>query len=228
MGTSNGVPTHVGIIMDGNRRWAAAQGLPKMDGHRAGYDMLNTIARHALDRGVAHLTVFAFSTENWNRSPEEVGYLMGLFERGVAEWLEEAKKLGARLRFLGRISAFPQKIQDLIAKAERETLGNAKGSLNIALGYGGQAEMADAAAAAAAAGEPLNEESIRAHLYAPDVPDLDLLIRPGGESRLSGFMLWRSAYAELYFTPTLWPDFTPAHFDEALAEYARRERRMGK
>jgi undecaprenyl diphosphate synthase len=157
-----------------------------------------------------------------------VGYLMGLFERGVAEWLQEAIKLGARLRFLGRISAFPQKIQDLIAKAEKETAGSTRGSLNIALGYGGQAEMADAAAAAAAAGEPLTEESIRAHLYAPDVPDLDLLIRPGGETRLSGFMLWRSAYAELYFTPTMWPDFTPAHFDEALAEYARRERRMGK
>ncbi len=222
------LPTHVGLIMDGNRRWAAARGLPKMDGHRAGYDMLNTIARHALERGIKHLTVFAFSTENWNRSAEEVGYLMGLFERGVAEWLQEAIKLGARLRFLGRISAFPQKIQDLIAKAEKETAGSTRGSLNIALGYGGQAEMADAAAAAAAAGEPLTEESIRAHLYAPDVPDLDLLIRPGGETRLSGFMLWRSAYAELYFTPTMWPDFTPAHFDEALAEYARRERRMGK
>lgn len=214
--------------MDGNRRWAAARGLPKLDGHRAGYDTLSTVARHALDRGIKHLTVFALSTENLNRSPEEVGYLMGLFERGVAEWLQEAIKLGARLRFLGRISSLSQKIKDLIAKAEHETAGSIRGSLNIALGYGGLAEMADAAAAAAAAGEPITEESIRSHLYAPDVPDVDLLIRTSGEQRLSGFMLWRSAYAELYFTPTMWPDFTPDLFDEALAEYARRERRMGR
>jgi undecaprenyl diphosphate synthase len=214
--------------MDGNRRWAAARGLPKMEGHRVGYDALGTIAQYALDRGIKYLTVFAFSTENWGRAPEEVSYLMVLIERGVNEWLRKAVEKGARLRFLGRIKDFSPKIQDLIAKAEQKTAGNVRGNLNIALGYGGHAEMADAAAATVAAGEQLTEKSIRGHLYAPDVPDLDLLIRTSGEYRLSGFMLWRAAYAELYFTPTTWPDFTPAHFDEALAEYARRERRMGK
>ena len=214
--------------MDGNCRWAAARGLPKMKGHEAGFNMLRTITEHALERGIKYLTVYAFSMENWSRSPEEVGYLMALFELGIKEWTQHAMKQGARLRFLGRIRDFSEKLQELISKAELETANNTRGNFNIALGYGGHAEMADAAAATVTAGEQLTEQSIRNHLYASDVPDLDLLIRTSDEYRLSGFMLWRAAYAELYFTQTTWPDFTPAHFDEALAEYARRERRMGK
>jgi len=217
---------HVGIIMDGNRRWATQRGLPTFEGHRRGYEAIVAIARHAVSLKIPYLTVFAFSTENWSRSDEEVGFLLKLFTHAIAERMDEMQKLGVQLHFLGRLADFPSELQALAAEAETVTSSNTAGHLSIALGYGGRQEIVDAAQAAVKSGE-ITEAAMAANLYAPQVPELDLVIRTSGEQRLSGFMLWRAAYAELYFTPTLWPDFTPADLDKALAEYASRQRRFG-
>jgi undecaprenyl diphosphate synthase len=212
--------------MDGNRRWATQRGLPAFEGHHSGYETIVAIARHAVARKIEHLTLYTFSSENWQRPGEEVSFLLKLFSRAVTERLAELQELNVRLRFLGHLVDFPKGLQELAKSAEAATAANTGGQLNVALGYGGRQELVDAATAAQASGE-LTEASISANLYAPEVPDLDLVIRTSGEQRLSGFMLWRAAYAELYFTPTLWPDFTPLDFDAALDDYAARQRRFG-
>lgn len=225
------VPRHVGIIMDGNRRWARSRGLSVLEGHnRARLQTVPAIVRHAFERGVEHLTLFAFSEENWNRDAGEVKGLLGLFVAALHEQLDEVAEAGARVRFLGRVAAFPAEVREAARLAEERTASNAKGFLNVCFGYGGQQEIADAAASVVRSGVAADEvtvELVRHHLYVPDVPDVDLVIRTSGEQRTSGFMLWRAAYAELYFCDKHWPDFAPVDFDEALVDFAARRRRFG-
>lgn len=219
---------HLAIIMDGNRRWAKAHGLPSVEGHRRGYDKVKEVADWCLARGVSYLTVFAFSTENWKRSAEEVGYLMNLLENALTKELHQFLEKGVRLRVLGRKSDLPDSVARAVEVAEKSTIHNTALSLQLAINYGGRAEIVDAVNAAVAAGEPVTEESFRNFLYAPDVPDPDLILRTSGEQRLSGFLTWQSAYSELLFVDKHWPDFLEADFDQALTTFSARERRFGK
>ena len=217
-------PTHLGIIMDGNRRWAKQHNKPLMDGHRAGLDVFKDIALAAFDRGIEYVSAYVFSTENWQRTQDEVSYLMGLVNKGIDKHLETFHQGGVKLLMLGSRTGIDEKILKTIDRAVAKTKDNTKGTLALCFNYGGQQEIAEAAAKAS---QPINEASLAANLYQPDVPALDFIIRTSGEQRLSGFMLWRAAYAELYFTDTLWPDFTPDDLDIALKEYAKRQRRHG-
>ncbi len=226
------VPVHLGIILDGNRRWAREQNLPTFKGHQKGYENLVTIAEAALARGVRYLTAFVFSTENWSRSADEVKYLMDLF-LWVAE--KDWKRLhdkNTRLRFIGSQDQLPAKLVAAIRKVEDITRDNTGGDLVLCLNYGGQQEIVQATQAIMAAGlkpEELTKDVFSQYLYAPDVPPVDLVIRTSGEQRLSNFMLWRIAYSEIYFgAVTHWPAFTVGDLDAALDDYARRQRRFGK
>ncbi len=220
------VPTHIGLILDGNRRWAKAQGLPTLEGHKRGYENLKTIGRAGLARGIKYVTAYVFSTENWNRSQEEVSYLMDLLRWVLDKEVNELHKDNIRVRFLGSTERLDEKILEGIKKAEEKTAGNTAGTLGLCLNYGGQTEIVEAVRAIGD-GE-VTIESISEHLYAPDIPPVDLIIRTSGEQRISNFMLWRAAYSELWFTDKHWPDFTEADLDTALADYASRERRHGK
>lgn len=220
-------PQHVGLILDGNRRWAKQQGLPTLEGHRRGSTVFKDIALHAFERGVRNVSAYVFSQENWERTEEEVGYLMQLVLKAVEQYLDEFHERGIKLVILGRRDGLRRKVLDAIKQAEDKTKHNTNGTLALCFNYGGRQEIADAAQAVAAAGQIVTAESISSALYQPQVPDLDLIIRTSGEQRLSGFMLWRAAYAELYFSNKMWPAFTPADFDEALQAYADRERRFG-
>lgn len=230
-----GVPRHVAVIMDGNNRWARRRGLPGRKGHEAGEHALQATVEAAARRGVQALTVFAFSSENWRRPPDEVNALMELFVGALGKRVPELHENGIRLRFIGDLSAFSASIRDGIADAERTTAGNDRMHLSVAVNYGGQWDITRAArelAAEAAAGrllpEHLDESALASRLALADLPPPDLLIRTGGELRISNFMLWQLAYSELYFTETLWPDFDEAALDEALAAYASRQRRFGR
>jgi len=225
---ANAIPPHIAIVMDGNGRWASARGLPRTAGHREGAVVFRTIASHCADIGVKHLTVYAFSTENWKRPPEEVDAIMKLLREYLLEAQQELQTRNIQIRVLGDTSALDPDLQELIAKVT--ALNRVDGSLiaNLAINYGGRAEMVHAANAAfAKTGRPISESELEEHLYTAGQPDPDLLIRPSGEVRLSGFLLWQCAYSELYFTDVLWPDFTPAHLDAAIAAYQRRDRRFG-
>ncbi|MGE5530023.1 MAG: polyprenyl diphosphate synthase [Patescibacteria group bacterium] len=229
------IPRHVAIIMDGNGRWARSRGLPRSAGHRAGFERLEEIIRACVELGVEFLTLYAFSTENWHRPPEEVDFLLRLFAEGVTAKLGDLHRQGARLRFIGRRDRLPAGLVEAMSAAERKTEANRTINLTIALDYGARDEIAEAARSLArrvAAGEldpaAIDQEAIGAALYTAALPDLDLLIRPGGESRLSNFLLWQSAYAELWFTPVYWPDFGRKQLMEALAAFGRRERRFGR
>ncbi|MFA5052273.1 MAG: polyprenyl diphosphate synthase [Patescibacteria group bacterium] len=224
-------PQHIGIIMDGNRRWARAHGLPLVEGHRRGLDNIRTSLRWCLQHGVRMLTVFAFSTENWNRPPEEVKYLMKLFLMVIKKEVAKLDKEGIRYAVVGRIQGLSRDIQNEIKKAVKKTAHNSKLVFTMALNYGGRAEIVDAIKSIVGKKIPpaqITESLVAKNLYAPDVPDPDLIIRTSGENRLSGFLLWESAYSELYFTPTLWPDFGTKDLDAALQEFKRRQRRFGK
>lgn len=221
------LPEHVGIILDGNRRWAKEQGLPTLEGHKQGAEVFKSIAKHAFSRGVKHVSAYVFSIENWKRTEEEVGYLMNLVTRAVVEYLEEFNKDGIKIVILGRRDGLRQKVLKAINRAEEATKNNNQGTLALCFNYGGQQEIADAAQKLANNGQKITEDSLRTNLYEAELPDVDLIIRASGEQRLSNFMLWRAAYAELYFTPILWPAFTPSDFDEALKEYNKRKRRFG-
>ncbi len=216
----------VGIIMDGNRRWAKARGLPKLEGHRAGLERLKDIVRHTRTRGISDLAVYAFSTENWNREPAEVSYLMELSIEATRRELKELGKEGIRIRFAGQRERFSEALQRSMAEVENETVGNGGLTLWICLSYGGRAEIVAAARAAARAGD-ITEESLTRQMWTAEMPDPDLIIRTGGEKRLSNFLPWQSVYSELFFTDTYWPDFTPQELDAILAEFAARERRHG-
>ena len=227
------LPQHIGIIMDGNGRWAKLRGLPRSAGHKAGAAIFKKIMTHCGELGIGYVTVYAFSTENWKRSPQEVGALMNLF----MEYMEDAKnyyKDNIRIRILGDKSAFSKEMQERIARCEADTAGANGLCLNVALNYGGQHEIAQAMqeiARKVKAGEidpdTINEQTVEEHLYTAGMPPVDLIIRPSGEYRLSNFMIWQAAYAEYVFMDVLWPDFGPKELDKALAVYAKRNRRFG-
>jgi len=220
--------------MDGNGRWAAARGLPRVAGHRAGAQAVRRIVETAIRHGVSWITLYAFSSENWRRPAGEVLDLTGLLRHYLRNEVKELKGEGVRLRFIGDRDRFEPDIVADLARAEADTATNSRLNLTLALSYGGRAEIAAAARAAARAvqqgsldPETIDETSFAGLLSTAAMPDPDLIIRTSGEQRLSNFLLWQSAYAELLFLDVLWPDFGPAHFAEAMAEYARRERRFG-
>ncbi len=228
------LPTHIGIIMDGNGRWAQKRFLPRSAGHRAGAQNFRTITRYCSKIGIKYLTVYAFSTENWSRPMEEVGALMRLFKEYLEEALRDFMDENIRVRFIGDVSAFPQELQELIQEVEEASAPKTGMVLNLAMNYGGRAEITRAAKAFAqdvAQGkvqpEDLTEESFSRYLYTGGQPDPDLIIRPSGEERLSNFLLWQSAYAEFVYFDILWPDFKTKDLDEAIAIYSSRQRRFG-
>ena len=217
---------HVAIIMDGNGRWAKARHLPRVMGHRKGVEAVRGLVRAAREMGLEALTLYAFSTENWRRPEEEVSALMGLLKHFIVADLEEFVANNVRLRIIGDWSRLPDDVAALIEDALERTAGNTATTLVVALNYGSQDEIVRAAAKAAARGA-VTVETIEAELDTAGLPPLDLLIRTSGEVRLSNFLLWQAAYAEMLFVDTLWPDFTPEHLREALAQFAQRERRYG-
>ncbi len=221
---------HLGLILDGNRRWAKQQGLPTLEGHRQGAENFKTIALAAFDRGVEYLSAYVFSNENWSRTEEEVGYLMKLVIKAVEKYLDEFNKAGVRIVILGRRDGLSKDVLKAIAGAEEKTASNTKGTLALCFNYGGQEEIVDAFRQLNRQGvsaDDITADRISGALYEPSIPPVDLIVRTSGEERLSGFMLWRSMYAELYFVDKFWPDFSVADLDEALAEYDNRQRRFG-
>lgn len=222
------VPHHIAIVMDGNGRWATRRFLPRLAGHKQGVDSLRRCVRACVQRGVSVLTVFAFSSENWNRPADEVSGLMELLAMALTREVPQLRKDGVRLHFVGERAGLSAKVIDGLAQAEVATADNTRLVLNVCFNYGGRWDIAQAAAALAARGEPITESSLHASLGLAHVPDPDLVIRTGGEMRISNFLLWQAAYSELFFSDRLWPDFDEAALDEAIAAYASRERRFGK
>lgn len=233
-----GVPNHVAMIMDGNGRWAKKRHLPRMAGHARGVQRVRDIVEFCVARGINYLTLFAFSTENWKRPADEVGHLMGLFSGALEGEVNKLYKNGVRLRIIGDLRPFAPRLRALIASSEAKTAVNARLTLTIAANYGGQWDIQQAfsrwmkarQAAGLFAGEPPRAEDIdlEPYLSMAYAPNPDLVIRTGGEQRISNFLLWQSAYAELYFTDTLWPAFDAAEMERALTWYAQRERRYGQ
>jgi undecaprenyl diphosphate synthase len=228
------VPRHVAIIMDGNGRWAAARGLPRVEGHRRGVEALRKTIRAASDLGISFVTIFSFSSENWSRPPSEIRDLMGLLRRFIRNDLAELHRSGVKVRVIGERGDLDPDIRRLLEEAEELTRDNDRLTLVVAFNYGARQEIARAAARLAvevAAGRlapsALTAELIGQNLDAPDLPDPDLIIRTSGEQRLSNFLLWQAAYSELVFVPIYWPDFDRAALEGAIAEYRRRERRFG-
>ena len=227
-GACASVPRHIAIVMDGNGRWATKRFLPRLAGHKKGVDALRRCVRLCIERGVAVLTVFAFSSENWNRPQEEVSGLMDLMALVLTREVPELAREGVRLHFVGERAELSEKVQTGFAQAEQMTAHNTQLVLNICFNYGGRWDMAQAAAKVAAAGQPLTEENLSAAMALAHVSEPDLLIRTGGEMRISNFLLWQAAYSELLFSDRLWPDFDAADLDAAIAQYAQRERRFGQ
>ena len=226
------LPRHIAIIMDGNGRWAKQRGLPRTAGHAAGAETFRRVATYARDIGLEFLTVYAFSTENWKRPAEEVSTIMGLLERYLHEAIAKMERDRVKMRFFGDTTVLSPKLQELIARTAEISTRFEGCQVNICVNYGGRDEILRAArayGAACARGEApeLTEEAFGNYLYSAGVPDPDLLIRPGGEMRISNFLLWQAAYAEFYFTDVLWPDFTPAELDKAIAAFQGRSRRYG-
>ncbi len=229
------VPRHVAIIMDGNGRWATARHLPRVAGHSRGADAVRSVIEQAGRRGVEYLTLFAFSSENWKRPQDEVTTLMRLFVSALQKEVGKLSENGVRMRVVGDLSAFDRQLQSLIQEAERQTVHNSRLQLTVCASYGGRWDIVQsvrsllaAAPDAQALAQTLTERQLAGHLGLAFAPDPDLLIRTGGEQRISNFLLWQCAYSELYFTHTLWPDFDAAAFDAALAWFATRERRFGQ
>ncbi len=215
---------YVAIITDGNGRWARQRGLPELAGHEAGADTVKARLRDAVDLGIEELTLYSFSTENWNRSPGEVTGLMAMFARRIDQETPELHEQGVRMRFIGRRSdPVPANLIDRMEWAERLTAANTRITLFVAFNYGGRAEIVDAAKSFAGA----TEDDFRSHLYAPEMHDPDLIIRTSGELRLSNYLLWQGAYSELVFRDELWPDFSRTSFEQSLEEFAARQRRFG-
>jgi undecaprenyl diphosphate synthase len=214
---------HVAIITDGNGRWATREGVPVAEGHEAGADTVKARLRDAVELGVRELTVFSFSTENWSRSPEEVGALMAMFAKRILGETPELDAEGVRMRFVGRREGVDPELVELMDWAEEQTAANDRITLFVAFNYGGRAEILDAARGFTGS----TEEEFAARLYAPEMHDPDLLIRTSGEQRISNYLLWQCAYSEFVFTPVLWPDFSRADFEAALEEYEARQRRFG-
>ncbi len=227
------IPACVGIILDGNRRWAKERNLPVFEGHNEGYENLKRCASWAKKAGVENLIVYAFSTENWKRKEEEVSMLMKLFERMVIKEAEELKKEGVRIKFIGQVNKFSQKIKDGMARLEKETEKFEKYTLAICISYGGRAEILSAVKRVVFEKnkeeiEKMSEEDFSGLLWTGGIADPDLIIRTGGEQRLSNFLPWQSVYSELFFTDTYWPDFSQNEFLKILDDFSLRERRRGK
>ena len=224
------IPQHIAIIMDGNGRWAEQRGLPRLLGHHAGSKNVHSVITAAIARGIRFLTLYVFSTENWSRPVSEVKGLMKLLSEVLAREVEGLHREGVKLRHLGRLDNLPLILQQRICQAIDLTRTNSAITVTIALNYGGRADLVDAMRTIASQGIPpeeINEDCITAFLGTRGLPDPDLLIRTGGEQRLSNFLIWQSAYSELWTTPVLWPDFNIEHLDEALSDYSRRQRRFG-
>ncbi len=228
------IPRHLAVIMDGNGRWAKKRGLPRSAGHRAGAENLKALCRNCGRYGVRYLTVYAFSTENWSRPESEVRALMELFVEFFERYDPELEKEGIRVRFSGDIAALPERIRAVCRIAEENSIRRDRMDLIIAMNYGGRHEIVQACRKIAEKvsdqrmrPEEISEDTLREHLYLPDVPDPDLIIRPSGEQRLSNFLLWEGAYAELWFSDTLWPDFGLSELETAFMAYANRDRRYG-
>ena len=228
------LPVHVGIIIDGNGRWAKKRALPRKMGHKAGAEVFRKIALYANDRGLKYLTFYVFSTENWKRPEDEVHAIIRLL-RNYLDEVDQYRDKNIRIRFLGDLSVFEPDIQKKMGEIQEESAGNTGMTLNLAINYGGRDEIVHAARrlaeqvkAGRLAPEDITEQLVTENLYAGDEPDVDLIIRPSGEYRLSNFLIWQSAYAEYVFMDeVLWPDFTPAHLEAALTEYHKRDRRFG-
>lgn len=222
------LPRHVAVIMDGNGRWAAARGLPRVAGHKAGVDSVRAIVRAAGELGLETLTLYSFSTENWLRPAEEVGELMKLLSWALNKETLELDKNNVRLSAIGRLDALPPAVRKELDAAIVRLEDNTGLNLVLALNYGGRQEILDAANKALAAGaKTLDEAAVAENLYTADLPELDLMIRTSGEMRISNFLLWQAAYAELHVTPVLWPDFRREHLEAALEDYRKRDRRFG-
>ena len=230
------VPCHIAVTMDGNGRWAKKRGLPRSAGHAAGAETFRTIATYCKDIGVRYFTVYAFSTENWKRPQEEVNALMDLFRKYLREAAETMAERGVAVRILGDLTPLPEDIKVLIQETSdiADTLGENAATASLCINYGGRDEIknavrriAEQVQAGELAPEEITEDTVSAALYTSHMPDPDLIIRPSGEIRLSNFLLWQSAYAEYYFTPVLWPDFTTKDMDAAIADFNQRSRRFG-
>ncbi len=225
------LPQHVAIIMDGNGRWAENQGLPRLDGHKKGVEVVRTIVEESATIGIKFLTLYSFSTENWKRSINEVQGLMALFQESIARYGDELKAKGVRVRFLGRREGLPQDVLHNMSNLEEKTIANRGLSLNLAINYGGRDEIIRAIHRLLETEKrmfhPLTENIIHNYLDTAFCPDPDLLIRTGGEKRVSNFLLWQIAYTELWFTETLWPDFTVTEFHQAIRDFLQRRRKFG-
>lgn len=234
MAEDDNIPTHVAVIMDGNGRWARKRGRPRHAGHRAGVGAVRETVEVAAKRGISYLTVFAFSSENWSRPREEISKLMGLFVEALQREVDELHQNNVRLRFIGARQQLQPGLQDKIAAAEQQTAGNTGLGLQVAVAYGGRWDIVQAVRRLAMrvkqghlSVDDIDDDSVAQELELAGIPDPDLLIRTGGEQRISNFLLWNLAYAELWFCDSLWPDFGERQFDEALTFFARRERRFG-
>ncbi len=228
MHTITSIPRHIAIVMDGNGRWATRRLFPRVAGHKSGVDSLRRCVRACAARGVAVLTVFAFSSENWNRPHDEVSGLMDLLVIALGREVPQLVKDGVRLHFVGERSGLSASVRNGLEKGEKATAANTGLVLNVCFNYGGRWDIVQAARCLAASGAEITEQSMSAAMGMGHVPNPDLIIRTGGEQRISNFMLWQAAYSELYFTDALWPDFDEACLDQAIAAYAQRERRFGK
>lgn len=223
------LPRHIAIIMDGNGRWAKKRGLPRTAGHAAGAEVFRKIATYCKNIGIQYLTVYAFSTENWKRPPEEVEAIMGLLEKFLVEAIRDMEKNSVKVKFLGDISVLSPNLKELIAKTEEISEKYSGVQVNLCVNYGGKDELVRAVNACIRenAGKEITEDDIAGHLYTAGIPEPELIIRPSGEYRLSNFLMWQSAYSELYFTDVLWPDFTSKDLDDAIVEFQHRDRRFG-
>lgn len=226
------VPKHVAVIMDGNGRWAKKRFMPRVAGHVKGVELLREMVRACLERKINYLTLFAFSSENWRRPKDEVSLLMQLFVKALEQEVEKLNRNGVRLRVIGDLSPFEPRLRELIAQAEATTAANTRLDLTIAANYGGRWDITQAVnkmlVAQPEKRQGWEESDLEPHLSMNFAPEPDLFIRTGGEERISNFLLWQLAYTELYFTPTLWPDFNTAEFDKAIASFQQRERRFGR
>lgn len=225
------IPRHVAVIMDGNRRWARERGVPEAQGHAAGVEAVRPIVERAQQRGVQVLTIYAFSRENWSRAHDEVRTIFALLDAAIKDYTPDLVRQGVAVRLLGRLDEIDPRTRSSIEEALRQTAGGTRMTLNVAFNYSGRAEIVDAVRGCIRDGvapEDVTEELVAARLYTADLPEVDLLIRTGGDQRISNFLLWQAAYAELYFCDRYWPDFDPPELDLALEEYARRSRRFGR
>ena len=230
MDNISGLPLHVAFIMDGNGRWAERRGLPRLEGHQNGVKNVRPIIQHLNDKGIKYVTLYAFSTENWNRPDDEVDGLFTILENVISKEALELHKKGAKIRHIGRLSSISQKLKESITDAIKLTENNNGINVGFAFNYGGRSEILDAIKNIVNNDidvEGLTEKEFHQYLYTGDYPDVDLVIRTGGEIRTSNFLIWQSAYSEYYFTPVLWPDFNEVELEKALRNYSQRQRRFG-